>query len=195
MPIHPHECATCGAFDVVTFSVRQAIDPKCPGCGKAGERRFGIPHVRTNTTFLAGAKFGGEQFDDPVVRDDYLRPAREAGVSTNGKIYVHGLAEYVGDPRAWIDDKDDVKKIVEQKGWGCDALGVKPRIDGPPERQAIGEDLVDGHLDQMVKAGQLDPHDKEKVRDDVREKITPDWKRKDLKDRPVKRNPKKKKVG
>lgn len=195
MPIHPFACSCGKKWDALTLRVSQPIDPTCPACGKAGERDgFGVPLVKSDTAFFRGAEYGGGQFaGDPLVRDDYLKPAAEAGVSTNGKVYMHGLARYPGDPEAWVADTVEAKRVLERRGWGCESLGVKARQpDQEPTPVPVGEDMVDDELRKRVAAGRIDPGDAEKKRADVREEITPPWKRKHLKDRPVKRNPKKK---
>ena len=104
------------------------------------------PTLHTDDTFFRGWQgASGAQFDKRLPYDQnlYMREAKEAGVSTNGKVYMHGLAEYPGDPRAWVGTKGEMKKRLEQKGWGCDRLGVKVRTDVEPEATpALAEDLV-----------------------------------------------------
>lgn len=178
MPIHPHECVPCGHhFEVVTLRVSTVPDPACPKCGKAAERRFGVPHLDTDTNFFAGAKLGGGQFQ-PYTREAYTLPAKMQGVSINGAHYQHGLARYPGDPRAFVRDRGEMKKLLEERGWGSEDLGVKARNDYEPKRVPIDERLVSEELDTRVKLGEIDPGDKEKARDQVRDDITPHWHKK-----------------
>lgn len=191
MPIHPFECK-CGVdFERITLSVHAIPDPSCPNCGKEATRRFGVPHLRTDTTFFAGSQYGGEQFQhDPLLYDQYVRTAQAAGVSINGKKYFSELAKFPGDPEAWHDNRGDMAKLVRDRGWTCEGLGVKNQ-PVEPEKIAIDEHFVDQQLEQMIDGGKIDPHDKEKHRDAVREHITPAWKKKDQRQKTVKRNKKK----
>ncbi len=190
MPVHPHYCPDCDAdFDVVTVTVSAPVDPTCPGCRGQAERRFGVPLVKSNTSYFRGAQYGAAQFagSDPLVRESYLGAARRAGVSTNGKVYMHGLAEYPGDPRAWVDDVGDARRYIESRGWGSPDLGIKARNDVEVPPIPIGEDLVDRALAERVEAGQIDPNEVEEHRNAVRHDITPPYKRHLLKETPVKK--------
>lgn len=105
------------------------------------------PLAKTDDTFFRGWQgTGGEQFgvDHQFVQDAYLGEAKRHGVSTNGKKYMHGLAEYPGDPRAWVGTRGEMVRLLEERGWGCEQLGVKPRNDSaPPPAPAIADDVRD----------------------------------------------------
>ncbi len=162
MPIHPVACEKCKLdWEVVTLSLKAEVDVTCPKCGKKGERRFGVPLLKTNATFLRGAKYGAEQFasDGDHSRNQYLDPAKRAGVSVNGKIYQHGLARYPGDPEAWCSDLDDVKRKIRQRGLHCPELGIKGREAEPKESVAIAEDILNNKIESMVEAGEIKPHE------------------------------------
>lgn len=178
MPLHPFACQCGNRYEVLTTRIKADPDPTCPACGQAGVRGIGLPTVQSDTTFFRGAKYGGEQFDD-YTRNAYTKPAEAAGVSTNGKVYQHGLARFPGDPMAWIDNKGDARRIIESRGWGSEDLGITARNDYEPKRKAIDERLVTEELHNRVAAGMIDPGDAEKKRDEVRDHITPDWKKSD----------------
>lgn len=172
MPIHPHECVACNhTFDVLTFRLSTIPDPTCPTCGRPAERRFGVPRLRTDTTFYAGVKMEGGQFDN-YCRPLYTQPAKDAGVSINGKHYQHGLARFPGDPEAWVDNLGDVKRILEKRGHGCEELGVKPHDPEPTKRPPMSKKIVDDCLAARVQAGKIDPGDVEKYREQVTDEIT-----------------------
>ncbi len=174
MPFYPHECPICGPFDVFA-RMAGTPDPSCPKCGLAGERVFTAPTLKTDTTFLAIAdNCNGKQFEkDPKAGDYYRRMAERAGVSTTGKIYMPGLAAFPGDPRAWVSDRGDVRRICEVNGWGCDgAVKVKAQqFEHKPV--AIAEDIVQ---EEVKKVLEQDPDAKvEDVREKVIQKRKPHW--------------------
>jgi len=118
------------------------------------------PHLSTDDTFFAGwTGSGGKQFENAnrTTREGYMEEAKRAGVSTQGKVYMHGLAEYPGDPRAWIGTKGEAVKILEEKGWGCDRLGVKARTDvAPPPDIPLADDLVQELVGQKIVTEEID---------------------------------------
>jgi putative FmdB family regulatory protein len=176
MPIIPFECVECRvSFERITLRVSQEPDPQCPRCGKPAERRFGVPLVKSNTSFFAGARYGGEQFANasPAERDVYVGTAERAGVSTNGKVYMHGLARFAGDPTAWVSDLGDVDRIATARGMGCEERGIKPRQAEPTVRP-VADDVVHNEVAALIEGGALDPRDvTQRVVDDVRDRIDP----------------------
>jgi len=137
--------------------MRAPVDRTCESCGKTAEARFGVPLLKTATAFMAGAKYGAEQFagDNAITREQYLAPARKAGVSINGKVYQHGLARFIGDPQAWVSSPDDVRKRAIEMGGECEHFKIKAQEQPPKEDIVIGEDIVQNKLDQMVEAGTI----------------------------------------
>lgn len=175
MPIHPHECKQCGSFDVLTLSLNAPIDPTCPKCGKKAERRFGVPLIRTNATFFRGAKYGAEQFagGDPKNMETYTGPARRAGVSITGKSYQSGLARFPGDPRAFVSDLDDARRVAREMGADAPTLGVKAPEYVPKESNAVAEDLLDAAIEDRIEAGMIEARDRDKCREEVADSIAP----------------------
>ena len=45
----------------------------------------------------------------------YREQAIKQGISMTGKRYMHSLADYPGDPTAWVSDTHDVKRILKEK--------------------------------------------------------------------------------
>jgi len=69
--------------------------------------------------FLEGRQNGEWLGNMPKVqRDRMLAAARSAGVNPNGKVYFGGIADKRGiyDPKAWISDAHDVKRVAEERG-------------------------------------------------------------------------------
>lgn len=92
------------------------------------------PGVETESTFLAGMydqqakEFNNKPDVAKVLADDL----RAAGGSTAGKVYLGGLAEYPGDPRAWVSGKDDIKQLAKERNYQIDGM-VKHKRDGRTE--------------------------------------------------------------
>lgn len=108
------------------------------------------PQIKSSNTFVAMGKTGGDQFGDGT-REFYLGSAREAGVSTDGKVYDGRLAEFPGDPRAWITSTDDTRAIMEERGWGCEgdvkvAGRIPDKIPTPGLDPELVNDLIEDRL-------------------------------------------------
>ena len=72
----------------------------------------------TMSSFMAGRSNNQEYDSMPKdMRDHFLGKAKKAGVNTRNAVYMSGLAEYSGDPRAWVSSHDDVKRRVKEKNW------------------------------------------------------------------------------
>lgn len=98
-----------------------------------------FPGVRTDATFNTGRCNGNQFADKPALGDHYRRIAEAAGVSTTGKHYCSGLADFPGDPTAWISDRGDVLRVAREKGY---------RVSGdveydPGEREPMPDVAID----------------------------------------------------
>lgn len=176
MPILDFECVKCRfKFERITTSIKQEADPTCEKCGKPAERRFGVPNLGTQAVFLRGAKEGAGCFEtsDDKVRKAYLDPAKKAGVAINGRTYQGGLARFPGDPEAWVGSMDEAKAVLRRRGWGSEQLGVKAVEREPEPSIPIADDIVDRELGRMVATGEIAPHEVEKKRYDVAERLSP----------------------
>jgi hypothetical protein len=83
------------------------------------------PKSNTDVEFLRGHCNGSQFEGGPIANnmgDFYRSSAEEAGQSTTGKIYLSGLAAFAGDPRAWVSDRGEAKKVLEERGWSSDGL-------------------------------------------------------------------------
>lgn len=180
MPIYVYACEGCEhAFEEFQSMSSEPLS-KCPECKKPKLHRVPtLPNLKTNSTFLAGAKYGAEQFagGDPRAREQYLAPAREAGVSINGKIYQHGLARFPGDPRAWVSSRDEVKKRVQEMGGECEELGVKAEPQAPKKSVPIGEDILNREVRDLLKAGVITKKQAVKERGEIADSITAHYKK------------------
>lgn len=178
MPIHVSNCVKCVAdFETLTLSMRAEVDRTCPACGALGEARFGVPLLKTNSSFMKGAKFGMEQFASahPNIRKRIAREAAKAGVSVNGKIYQGQAARFPGDPRAWISHQDDLRKLAEEDGAEVPMFGIKGRDVEPKPPAPVPEDLIDKRVEKLVEAGKVERHKarSEEVREAVAVSLLP----------------------
>ncbi len=133
--------------------------------------------LHTNTTFLSAFAPSGGQFEGcPDIGDHYQDVARDAGVDITGKVYLTGLAEFPGDPRAWVSDRDEALRVAEERGWGAEGAGCKvaPRLDGPPPQTDIADDIVDERVvNALVDHPEPERVDVGELRHEIRESLLP----------------------
>jgi hypothetical protein len=112
------------------------------------------PTLVTDSTFLAGHCNGNQFEKTPGVGDRYRKEAEAAGVDVTGKVYLSQLAEYPGDPRAWVSGRGDVRRVCEERGWGCAGdVSVKKPTDMAPEPSVrLADDIVESLAADMVES-------------------------------------------
>jgi hypothetical protein len=77
-----------------------------------------FPAVRGLDSDFNKGRCNGNQFEQtPGMGNLYRSMAEAAGVSTTGKQYMHGLAEFPGDPGAWVNGTGDVLRIAKERGF------------------------------------------------------------------------------
>lgn len=89
------------------------------------------PMSNTDREFLEGHCNGSQFAGSPMANDmgnKYAAVAKERGVSIKGKVYLSGLARYPGDPKAWVSDRGDVKRIAEEQN-----LAIQGSVDHKPD--------------------------------------------------------------
>ncbi len=88
-----------------------------------------VPGLKTDTRFIARMDTRG---DVPAA---YRAMARKAGVDTGDKQYISQMADYPGDPKAWISGPADIRRTCRERGWGCaGAVEVdQPKIETPDD--------------------------------------------------------------
>lgn len=114
------------------------------------------PTIKTEATFQAKAngRLGVEAMH-PATRQAYIQAAAAAGVSTDGKVYEPRAAAFPGDPEAWVSGPDDVKRLVEKRGWSMSGdIEVKGReiapSKGPGIARELVEELVEAKLEERI---------------------------------------------
>jgi hypothetical protein len=102
-------------------------DSRLKGSSQSLAEMFALqaaPLPKTDSTFLSGFGANGAQFQGGPMAEEqgnhYKRVAEAGGQNVTGKVYLASLAKYPGDPRAWISDRGDVRRVVEERGWTCE---------------------------------------------------------------------------
>jgi hypothetical protein len=119
-----------------------------------------FPAIRgTDSDFMKGSHIQDSKLDE------YRhRMAQAEGVDTNGKRYIAGLANYPGDPEAWVSSTSDVRRICAARGWNCHGAVEFETPDSYPIVEAdkpqdcpIAPDIVDAHV--AARLGEFDPRE------------------------------------
>lgn len=146
------------------------------------------PCVMSDSVFMEG-RVNGNQFEGQEwIGNLYRAEARAAGVDTTGAHYLHGLAAYPGDPKAWVRSRGDVQRVCEERGWGCSgAVTVKARQHDPKPDTPVAPDIVEAEVENAILADpSLAQKDRGEVAHLVTERLRPAWTRKKT---PKKRTP------
>ncbi len=138
------------------------------------------PMSNTDREFLAGRGGCYDQFaGNEAMGNYYKRVAESQGQNTTGKVYLSGLAEYPGDPRAWVTGRGDVQRLCEEKGWGCEG-SVKMPVRRVAE--VTGGGLASDLVDEEVQARLAENPEQRAL--DVREKVieerAPYWAKREI---------------
>lgn len=107
----------------------------------------------TDTAFLRG-KHLNNGLENNWIGDEMRTKARSAGIPIDGKVYVAQLADTRGaaDPKAWVSDTGDIKRVCEQNGWGCDGSVKTARYEGKPlEQVRLAEDIVVEKMESAIE--------------------------------------------
>lgn len=142
--------------------IAQGVEPKLAEMLSDGRP----PGLRTGNEFFTGQRTNGSQFAAaPAMGEKYAAEARRMGVSTAGKYYSHQLADYPGDPKAWVSDVDDFKRLARERGAGCEPLGLKTIMRNDEPTPALADDLVAEEVTMRVHS---DPDLAAKVKENPR---------------------------
>src|SRR5512135_1205873 len=74
-----------------------------------------FPYFMSDDIFIKG-RFCSDRDKNGEDEIRRRRKAEAAGVSTNGKEYFSGLADFPDDPTAWAGSRDEVREIAKRKG-------------------------------------------------------------------------------
>ena len=121
----------------------------------------------TEKAFLEGRKMN---MDDPVDRLAVQR-AHAAGISTQGKVYIGGLADGRGpaDPAAWVSSADDVLAVAKRRQLKVEgALRYDP---GPVQEKEPKYKIAPDIMRRLMRKYRKDPKYKKKSRKELKEII------------------------
>lgn len=133
-----------------------------------------FPHANTDREFLEG-RCNGKQFErQPRLGERYRKMAEAAGVSTTGKVYLGQLADFPGDPKAWVSDRSDVLRVAREKNLTVDG-SVKHRghETEPMPKVDVAEDLVDEYTAREIAENPEKARNLDETRHEVKERLMP----------------------
>lgn len=78
------------------------------------------PMSNTDREFLEGRNDNQQQATLGMFAEQFKAQAVAAGVSPKGKVYQSGLAQFPGDPQAWVSDRADVARRCAELNYGCE---------------------------------------------------------------------------
>jgi len=144
---------------------------------------LGVPPMsNSDREFLQGSENGRQFQNCPHIGNAYAKLAKRAGFTDlSGKKYLSGLARFPGDPEAWVSDRSDVKRVLENRGWGAEgAVTTKVReLDQPPEITPVAPHIVERETQaEVAKTGPVTPKKRREIKEQVRERLTPHWAKK-----------------
>lgn len=145
---------------------------KCAEMFESGQ----APACITDATFMRGHCNGSQFEKNPKIGEALAKQARKRGVDTKGKRYLGSLARYPGDPKAWVDGRGDVKRVLEERGWGAEGV-VNASVREPYEEPAslagdIAPDILEREANRVI-AVHGPVKDKRELKEQIREKHRP----------------------
>lgn len=135
------------------------------------------PALLTDAVFLQGHCNGSQFAKDKKAGNRYRKQALAAGVNPKGKVYLHGLAAFPGDPRAWVSGRGDVQRVCEERGYTCNgAVTVKPTpATEEPRRVALAPDIVERETRKRIAKQPNLAAKVSEVREQVLQDHQPHW--------------------
>lgn len=112
--------------------------------------------------------------------DRMVAAAKSVGVNPAGKYYFGGIADKRGiyDPKAWVSDPSEVKKVAEERGMDIDGA-IKHKSKNRPvstQKVALAQDIVDRETKYELSK---DPNiTKKEAQRRAIKNTTPYWKKK-----------------
>lgn len=139
-----------------------------------------MPYGRDENKILFEGSRSGEDFaNDQVTGDRYRKICEEKGGSTTGRKYLSQLAEFPGDPLAWVSDATDVRRVCELRNLECDGAVKVRRTRETKEHKSIpiADDIVEREVKQVLAAEPHRKKERKKIREEVKDRLTPHWKK------------------
>lgn len=146
------------------------------GCKTICRDRRG-PAPKTDTSFFAGFGTLSKQFEgDEAALERIVSSARASGYNPNADdVYQPGLAEYEGDPSAFVPRegaRGHIRRVCEERGMACHgSVEVKGIAE---ERQAVdmADDLAERMTDKLItESPDLARVDRREVKSEAKKKF------------------------
>lgn len=110
------------------------------------------PGIVTDSVFLKERRHGQQFASCPALGNYYRRTAEGLGQSTTGKVYLPSLADFPGDPSAWVSGRGDVERVARAKGYGVSGLvNVKPSEREPIPDVEIAPEIVEREVAEILR--------------------------------------------
>ena len=135
------------------------------------------PAASTDTRFMASQSVGGGQFaDDPLYGSAVMERAKREGVNTSGAVYLSSLADSVGDPKAWVRGRGDIKRIASERNMSVNGTVTRKQTEVEPMKVIdVAPDILAREVKQAMK--ESPGKKKQTVIDEVKNRIVPHWKK------------------
>lgn len=139
------------------------------------------PGLMTDAVFMENRGGCYDQFEkNPFLGEWHARQARAAGINVGGSVYLSGLAAYPGDPRAWVSGRGDVKRVLDERGWGAEgAVSAQVRRVAEVTGGGVALDIVDREVAQALETT-CQGLPAEEVREMVIEQRAPHWAKREV---------------
>jgi hypothetical protein len=95
---------------------------------------------------------------DSLAGKTLLAEAKAAGVNPRGKVYKGGLADFPGDPRAWVESRGDCIRLAEERGITLEGgINYKPPetvapTDWSDKPYRVADDIIEDRWEDAVEA-------------------------------------------
>ena len=120
--------------------------------------KYDTRHLR-NERYCVGIIRNTLTSDAPSERDeDYLAVvARKARITPGSAHYFPQLARFPGDPEAFVSSRDEIKRVLEKRGWSASGLvDYEPRSRDTEREYKPADDLVNRYVEEHISANPSD---------------------------------------
>jgi len=117
-----------------------------------------FPGLKGTDSIFTEGWFSSDKDANPYEQPWLIAQAEAAGVSTAGKKYMKGLADYPGDPTAWVGSQADVLAVAKAKNMTVHGYveheGYRPDMPSPDELASrpykVADDLIEHEVDDLL---------------------------------------------
>lgn len=148
MPLYTYECEKCGSCDEQIMSYPPPEQLRCEVCTGRALRRFPVPVLVTDTSFMAGQGTLLQQCEgDDKEADRIAKAAKKQGYNPGvNDVYVATIANSTGDPAAFIppgSGRGHVKDLCRRRGTSCNGRVEYTAPKRPPvKKKKLSEKFI-----------------------------------------------------